>query len=97
VQFNIGEIHYSQQKLDLAVQDFDAVIERYSDNTKIVPDAYFMKGMALKQSAHSAAAVTTFRALIAKYPHSDKADEARDQLRALNASAAAPGKKKVAH
>jgi TolA-binding protein len=98
VQFNIGEIHYSQGKLDLAVQDFDAVIERYSDNTKIVPDAYFMKGMALKQSAHSAQAVTTFRALIAKYPHSDKADEAKDQLLALHASAAAPAKKKaVAH
>jgi TolA-binding protein len=94
VQYNIGEIHYSQNKLDLAVQDFDAVIERYSDNTKLVPDAYFMKGMALKQSAHSAAAATTFRALIAKYPHSDKVEEARDQLHSLNAPP--PVKKKPA-
>jgi TolA-binding protein len=96
-QFNIGEIHYSQQKLDLAAEDFDAVIERYPDNTKSVPDAYFMKGMALKQSGHSVPAIATFRALIAKFPHSDKADEAKDQLRALNAAAAPAKKKPVSH
>jgi len=96
-QFNIGEIHYSQQKLDLAAEDFDAVIERYPDNSKSVPDAYFMKGMALKQSGHSVPAAATFRALIAKFPHSDKAEEARDQLKALNAAAAPAKKKPVAH
>ena len=97
VQYNIGEIHYSQQKLDLAAEDFDAVIERYPDNSKSVPDAYFMKGMALKQSGHSVPAAATFRALIAKFPHSDKAEEARDQLKALNAAAAPAKKKPVAH
>ena len=97
VQFNIGEIHYSQNKLDQAAQDFDAVIERYSDNTKLVPDAYFMKGMALKQSSHTSAAVSTFRALIAKFPRSDKAEQAREQLRTLSASTApAAAKKKAA-
>jgi TolA-binding protein len=95
VQFNIGEIHYGQQKLDLAVQDFDSVIERFPDNTKILPDAYFMKGMALKQSSHTASAITTFRSLIAKFPRSDKAEQAREQLRTLSASTGAAARKKT--
>ncbi|MEP6714608.1 MAG: tetratricopeptide repeat protein [Terriglobia bacterium] len=83
VQFNIGEIHYTQNKMDLAVQDFDAVIERYSDNVKLTPDAYFMKGMALKGSARRDAAATTFNALVVKFPRSTRADEAKEQLRTM--------------
>lgn len=89
-QLNIGEVHYAQNKLDLAVKDFDAVIERYSDNAKITPDAYFMKGMALKQSAKRDAAASTFRALIAKFPRSDKSDQAKEQLRAMGFNLAEP-------
>ncbi len=81
-QFNIGEIHYTQNKMDLAVQDWDAIIERYSDN-KLTPDAYFMKGMALKASSRKDAAASTFRALIAKYPHSTRADEAKEQMHTM--------------
>jgi TolA-binding protein len=91
-QFNIGEIHYAQNKLDLAVQDFDAVIERYPDNTKLTPDAYFMKGMALKQSGRKDAAASTFKALVGKFARSDKAEQAQEQLRAMGYTVpAAPG------
>jgi TolA-binding protein len=83
VQFNIGEIHYTQNKMDLAVQDFDAVIERYSDNVQLTPDAYFMKGMALKASGRRDAAATTFHALISKFPRSTRADEGKEQLRTM--------------
>ena len=69
--------------MDLAVQDFDAVIERYSDNVQLTPDAYFMKGMALKRSSRKDAAATTFNALITKFPRSTKADEAKEQLRTM--------------
>jgi TolA-binding protein len=95
-QFYVGEIHYAQNKLDLAVQDFDAVIERYSDNTKLTPDAYFMKGMSLKQSAHRDSAATTFRTLIAKFPRSEKAEQAKEQLRAMGftVTAAPPARRK---
>ena len=88
-QFNIGEIHYAQNKLDLAVQDFDAVIERYSDS-KLTPDAYFMKGMSLKQSAHKDAAAVTFRALITKFPHSEKSEQGKEQLRAMGFNVTTP-------
>jgi TolA-binding protein len=84
-QFVIGEIHLGQQKYDLAVMDFDAVLERYPEG-KITPDAYFMKGMALKQSGHRDSAATEWRTLRKKYPRSDAADRAAEQLRAMGLS-----------
>jgi TolA-binding protein len=84
-QFVIGEIHLGQQKYDQAVMDFDAVLERYPDN-KLTPDAYFMKGMALKQGGHRDLAATEWRTLIKKYPHSDRKNQAVEQLRALGLS-----------
>ena len=93
-QYNIGEIHYTLAKLDLAVQDFDAVIERYPDN-KLTPDAYFMKAMALKKDGKSVPAKTTFRALIAKFPKSPKAEEAREMLSSMGAATPAATKKKA--
>ena len=42
--------------------DFDAVLERFPEN-KMTPDAYFMKGMALKQNNHRDDAASEFRTL----------------------------------
>jgi tol-pal system protein YbgF len=92
-QFMLGQIHSSQSKYDQAVQDFDAVLERYPDN-KYTPDAYFFKGMALKASGHRDAAATQFRELIKKYPRSDRANDAQEQLRALQVSPSASGTKR---
>jgi TolA-binding protein len=88
-QFYIGQIHLGQQKFDQAVMDFDAVLERFPE-VKITPDAYFMKGMALKEGMHRDAAATEFRTLIKKYPRSDRAVQATEQLRALGLSATSP-------
>lgn len=93
-QYNIGEIHYSQAKLDLAVKDFDAVIEQYPEDKALTPDAYFMKGMALKQSSHKSEAASTFRGLIEKYPRSGRAEQAKEQLRAMGVTVAAPPAKR---
>jgi tol-pal system protein YbgF len=84
-QFVIGEIHLGQQKYDQAVMDFDAVLERYPEN-KLTPDAYFMKGMALKQSGHRDLAATEWKTLIRKYPHSERKNQAAEQLRAMGLS-----------
>ncbi len=88
-QFYIGQIHYSQNKLDDAVMDFDAVLERFPEN-KMTPDAYFMKGMALKQSGHRDTGAQEFRTLIRKFPRSEKAANATEQLRAMGLTAVAP-------
>jgi TolA-binding protein len=88
----IGSIHAAQGKSDQAVQDFDAVIEQYPDN-KETPNAYFMKGMALKQSGHLNDAAVEFRALISKYKGSDQAKQASEQLRQMGLSAGAAAKR----
>jgi len=92
-QFYVGQIHYSQNKLDQAVMDFDAVLERFPDN-KMTPDALFMKGMALKQNGHRDQGAAEFRLLIRKYPHSERSAQATDQLRAMGLSTASPAVKK---
>jgi TolA-binding protein len=86
-QFFIGVIHLGQLKYDLAVSDFDAVLERFPEG-KRTPDAYFMKGKALKSAGHRDEAVTVWRALRKKYPRSDQADAAAEQLRAMGLSTA---------
>jgi TolA-binding protein len=88
-QFFIGVIHLGQLKYDLAVSDFDAVLERYPEG-KRTPDAYFMKGKALKAAGHRDEAATVWRALRKKYPRSDMADQAAEQLRAMGLSPVAP-------
>jgi tol-pal system protein YbgF len=89
VQFNIGQVHLGQLKYDLAETDFDNVIERYQES-KITPEAYFYKGMALKQGGHRDAAHAVWNTLIKKYPRSDAATMAAEQLRAMGLSAAKP-------
>ncbi len=91
-QFFIGQIHSAQQKYDLAVKDFDAVLEVYGEN-KFTTDSMFLKGMALKVSGHRDLAAADFRALIKKYPRSDQAEPAAEQLRAMGLSVGTTRKK----
>lgn len=84
-QFYIGQIHYGQQKYEQAAMDFDAVLERFGENSR-TPAASFMKGMALRSAGMRDAAITVWRTLIRKYPKSDAATQAREQLRALGVS-----------
>jgi tol-pal system protein YbgF len=91
-QFYVGLTHYGQSKYDQAVMDFDAVLERFPENSK-TPDAYFMKGKALKANAQRDAAAKVWNTLIKKYPHSDLADQATEQLKAMGLRAT-PARKK---
>jgi tol-pal system protein YbgF len=95
-QFFIGVTHFGQLKYDLAVSDFDAVLERYPEG-KRTPDAYFMKGKALRQAGHRDEAATVWRALTKKYPRSDQADQAAEQLRAMGLTPAPPAAAAAAH
>jgi TolA-binding protein len=94
-QFNIGQSRYTKGQYDLAAEDFDKVISGYPEDTELTPQAYFMKGMALK-STNRTGAIAAWRQLIAKYPRSDEAAKAKEQLRAagVTASAAPAGTKK---
>jgi TolA-binding protein len=82
---HLGDIHMSQKKYDQAVMDFGAVVDHYPRSPE-VPEAYFMKGLALKDSDHLNAAIIEWRALLLKYPISDAAARAQEQLRAMGTS-----------
>lgn len=89
-QLNIGETHQSKGQYELAAQDFDAVIERYPANDQVTPNAYVMKAGALKAAGRKTEAVATYRAVIAKYPRKDVAEQAKEQLRAMGVTVGAP-------
>ncbi len=88
-QYNIGNCHYTKQQFDVAADDFDKVITAYPEDVQLTPQAYFMKGMSLK-STNKTGAIAAWRQIIAKYPHSDAAAQAKEQLRAAGVAAAAP-------
>jgi TolA-binding protein len=92
-QYYIGNIHYGQKKLADAVKDFDAITEQWPEDQTTIPDAMYMKGMALKEDKKPTAAIATFNDLRKKFPGSTQAAQASTQLRLLGATAATPGRK----
>ncbi len=93
-QYNIAECHYTQQKYELAAGEFDSVITKFPESQTLTPQAFFMKGMALK-STNKTQATAAWRAVISKYPGSDAAKQAKNQLTAIGAPvAAAPARKR---
>jgi tol-pal system protein YbgF len=86
-QYYVGEIDYNRGKFPEAVRAFDAVLEHYPNNPK-TSDAHLMKAYALLKSNQRNKAVQEFRILVAKYPETDNARRALQQLRGLGVSAA---------
>jgi tol-pal system protein YbgF len=83
-QYYIGEIDYNRGRYPQAVKAFDAVLEHYPNNPK-TSDSHLMKAYALLKSNQKSRAVQEFRILVAKYPDSDNARRALQQLRAIGA------------
>jgi TolA-binding protein len=92
-QFNIGNIHFFQKKYDLAVEDFDQLLEAFPLNAK-TPDAHYMKGRALVGLGQRAEAVKEFRVCVAQFGSSLVAPKCKDSLAALPAPAATATHKK---
>jgi TolA-binding protein len=93
-QFNIGQIYYNQGDMENATQGFDAVLEQYPDNAE-TPNAYYMKAMALFKAGQRPAAIDCFKDLIAKYPHTDQATKAKNQLRTLGVVTPIPKRRPI--
>jgi len=81
-QFNVGQIHYSQHKLEDAVKDFDQVLEAFPTNPK-TPDAHYMKGRALIQLMQRNEAAREFNAVITQFPSSPAAATSKAALKQL--------------
>ena len=92
-QFNIGSIHFFQKKYDLAVQDFDQLLEAFPIGPK-TPDAHYMKGRALVELGQRADAVKEFKVCSSQFPSSLVAPKCRTSLGAMPAPTAAANRKK---
>ena len=86
-QFYLAEIDYKQGDLEGAVKAYNTVIEQFVGNNK-VPAAQLKKGFALIDLGQQSAGVKELQSLVARFPRSPEATQARDRLRKLGASAA---------
>jgi TolA-binding protein len=92
-QFNIGNIHYFLKKYDMAVEDFDQLLEAFPVNPK-TPDAHYMKGRSLVALNQRAEAVKEFKVCIAQFGSSLVAPKCKDSLAAMPSAAASTTRKK---
>jgi tol-pal system protein YbgF len=92
-QYYVGDIYYRKGDYENALQGFDAVLEHYSENSK-TPDSHFMKGMSLRKMEKRDAAAREFRDVYAKYPDSEVAASAKEQLKQMGLSVGATPKRK---
>jgi TolA-binding protein len=65
-QYYLADIYYRKQDYGNAMQNFDAVLEKYSDNRR-TPDAHYMKGMCLMGLGRNDAAAREFRDVYSRY------------------------------
>lgn len=84
-QFNIGQIHYNRNEFAPALAAFDAVLEKFPENSKTA-DATYMKGMAMLKSGQRNEAAREFLNVINNYPTSEVAAKAKTQRKALGLS-----------
>jgi len=87
-QYYVADIEYRNGNYQQAVQDYDKVLEQYPSGNKAAA-AQLKKGYALLQLDQHDAGVRELRALIARYPKSLEAQQARDRLRSLGATTTA--------
>jgi len=87
-QYYIADIEYKQGNYKQAVQDYDKVIEQYPSGNK-ASAAQLKKAYALLNLNQRDAGVRELRALIARYPKSLEAQQARERLNSLGATATA--------
>src|SRR5437868_9570662 len=88
-QFYIADIEYSQGNFQGAVKDYDKVLEQYPGGNKTAA-SQLKKGYALLELGQRDAGTRELNSLIARYPRSPEAVQARDRLRRLGTGARAP-------
>jgi tol-pal system protein YbgF len=81
-QFYIATIHYTQKDYEKAFNEFDMVLEKYSENPK-TPDAMYYKGLTLTAMERRSDATKEYREILSRYPNTDTANKACTQLKNL--------------
>jgi tol-pal system protein YbgF len=87
-QFYLADIEYRQGHYEQAAKDYDKVLQQYPGGNKTAA-AQLKKGFALLELGDKQNGTQTLNELIARYPRSIEAAQARDRLRRLNGGPAA--------
>lgn len=97
-QFYVGEIDYRRNNFQAAIQDYNKVLDQYPGGNKGAA-AQLKKGFALLELGQKDDGVKELRSLIARYPKSPEAVQARDRLNKLGVAGAAskPGRPSPRH
>ncbi len=85
-QFYLADIEYRQGNYEQAVKDYDKVLEVYPGGNKTAA-AQLKKGYALLELGQRSAGVKELNSLVQRYPRSIEAQQARDRLRKMGATA----------
>lgn len=91
--YYLGDIYAKQHDYTHAIEQFDRVLENYPDH-KLTPSAELKKGYALAAMGRKDAAIREFRSLVAHYPRSQEARQARDELQYMGASGSNSGSRR---
>jgi len=85
-QFYLADIEYRQGNYEQAVKDYDKVLEMYPGGNK-TQAAQLKKGYALLELGQRSAGIKELNSLVQRYPHSIEAQQARERLHKLGATA----------
>ena len=104
-QFRVGELLMKKDDIPNAAAEFDMVIERYDSTCTFQAAARYMKGRAFVKAGQPTAAKDEFRRLAEDYKGTEWERKAKEALKELGFSAAAPkpvgtaakGAKKLRH
>ena len=80
--YYLGEIDYRNGKFPNAVRNYDHVLEQFPDNNKVAV-SHLHKGMALFAEKDNEAGARELRTLIARFPTSPEATQARSKLNGM--------------
>ncbi len=88
-QFYIAEIEYKQGNDQQAVRDYQKVLDQFPGGNKAAA-AQLKKGFALLDLGDREAGMRELNAVVARYPRSPEAAQARDRLHKLTATKRTP-------
>lgn len=91
-QFYVGEIAYRQGNFQGAIQAYDTVLQLYAGGNKAAA-AQLKKGYALIELGQRDAGVRELNSLIARYPRSVEATQARERLRQVSTKKTSPSRR----
>ncbi len=89
-QYRVGELLMKKGEIFPAAVEFDMVIERYDSSCSFQPNARYMKGKAFVKAEQPTAAKDEFRRLAEDYKGTEWERRAKEALKEIGFSAAAP-------